>query len=372
MQRRKKILEGKKILDNKLRNIYYNVKNPAAFGSIRKVAKEARKIGVKQRDTRNWLLEQATYTLHRPNRRNFKTNHYLVFGKNELFEADLIDLQGIARYNYSYKYILCVIDCFTKYVWARALTNKSAPNVTRAFQSILEESGQIPLAMNMDRGREFDAKVFQNYLKKMNIKQYFPYTQMPSKASIIERSLKTIKQRIFKYLTSRGPTYRKYVDVLQDIVRAYNNTVHSTTKMAPAKFQPKDTVRVYENIRKSVRRYDVNEVPHLHTGDFVRIIRKKSVLEHGYTELYTREIFRVSTVIRKRPIPFYKLMDLNNVPINGKFYEKQLMKVNIPADSIVRVINTRETKRNRHYEVETGDGQRVWMNETEYMDNRLN
>lgn len=357
-------------MDDKLRNIYYNVKNPSAFGSIRKVAKEGKKVGVRQNDTRKWLLEQATYTLHRPNRRKFKTNHYLLFGRNELFEADLIDLQGIARYNYGYKYVLCVIDCFTKFVWARALTNKSAPNVTKAFKSIVEESGQIPLAMNMDRGGEFNAKVFQEYLKKMGIKQNFPYTQMPSKASIIERSLKTIKQRIFKYLTSRGPTFRKYVDVLQDLIAAYNNTVHSTTKMAPAKFQPKDTVSVYKNIRKSVRRYDTDEVPHLQTGDFVRIIRKKSILEHGYTELYTREIFRVSAVIRKKPVPLYKVTDLDNVPINGKFYEQQLMKVKIPAKSVVRVINTRETKRNRHYEVETGDGHRVWMNEAEYMDSK--
>lgn len=259
MRRRKKMLEGRADVDAKLRNIYYNVKNPSAFGSVRKVAKEAKKFGVKQRDTRNWLLEQPTYTLHKPNRRTFKTNHYLVFGKNELFEADLIDLQGIARYNYGYKYILCVIDCFTKYMWAKPLTNKTAANVTKAFKEILTQSGEIPLAINQDRGSEFNSKVFKEYLDKMDIRQYFPYTQMPSKASIIERSLKTIKQRIFKYLTSRGPTFRKYVDVLPDIIAGYNNSIHSSTKMAPAEFQPQDTVRVYKNIRQSVGRYDAAE-----------------------------------------------------------------------------------------------------------------
>lgn len=63
-------------------------------------------------------------------------------------------------------------------------------------------------------------------------------------------------------------------------------------------------------------------------------------------------------------------MDLNNVPINGKFYYQQLVTVNIPANSVVRIINTRTTKRNRHYEVETGDGHRLWMNEAEYKANK--
>lgn len=357
-------LQELKLVDEQLKNIFYDIEHPASFGSVSNLSKSVKKVEKQKVD--DWLREQDTYTLHVANRRKYKTNHYLLFGANELFELDLIDLKNIGNYNFGYKYILCVIDCFTKYLWAVPLTNKSAQKTTDAFKSIIESSGVKPQAINVDRGSEFNNHIFKAYLSKVGIQLNFPYIQSYQKAAIIERTIKFVKEKIFKYFSSRGPNYRKYIDILPSVIKSYNNKIHSTTKVAPANFQVKDTVAVYRNIKKRVTRYDKQALPKLKKLDFVRIIRKKSVLEHGFTQRWTREIFRVHQVIYKNPIPLYKLTDLEGTPITGKFYEKQLLKIIMPADVPFNIINTRKTRRNVQYEVETGDGSRIWMSKDEY------
>lgn len=360
-------LEKLENLNSQLSNVYYDLENPSSFGSLKGLQSTFKNV-INKPDVKDWLLEQDSYNLHVANRRNYKTNHYLVFGPNELFELDLVDLKSISRFNYGYKYILCVIDCFTKFLWAVPLTSKSAMKTTDAFKSIVEADllRNKPVAVNMDKGSEFNNAIFKGYAKKMGIQVNFPYIQSYQKASIVERVIRSLKERIFKYFTYRGPTYRKYIDVLPAFVKAYNNKVHSTTKIAPSEFKISDTTKVYNNIRRKVTCNDRYVQAKLKINDMVRIVRKKSILEHGYTQRWSKEIFRIHKVIYKKPIPLYTLTDLNNTPISGKFYETQLLRVRIPADSIIRIINSRQTRSRVQYEVETGDGSRMWISKEDY------
>lgn len=355
-----------KQLSRVLQSVYYNLQNPVSFSGVNTFSNHVVNKTQPRFKVKQWLLEQDAHTLHAPVRQQYPTNHYLIFGANELYEIDLIHLLNISQFNYGYKYILVVIDCFTKYVWAAPLQNKRSQTTTTAFRKILEQSGQIPKIVNCDRGGEFNSAVFNAYLKTKGIQLNFPYIQSKQKASFVERVIRTIKTKIYKYFTSKGPKFRKYIDVLPAIIKSYNESVHSTTKMAPANFQVRDTVQVYRNIRAKTRRNDIPQNAKFRIGDFVRIVRKKSQLEHGYTETYTREVFRINKVIFKQPIPLYELSDLKNTAISGKFYGVQLSKVNFAADTPVRIINTRKTRSNIQYNIETGDGSKVWMNKSEY------
>lgn len=359
-KQRKKKLQQLQSLSNKLKSVYYDIEHPASFGSVKNLNEST---GDQVRD---WLLEQDAYTLHVPTRRKYKTNHYLVFGPNELYELDLIDLKNIARFNYGYKYILCVIDCFTKFLWATPLTDKTAGKTTEAFKKIIESSNQIPKTINMDRGSEFNNKIFKAYVNKIGIQLNFPYIQSYQKAAMVERVIRSIKEKMFKYFTSRGPTYRKYIDVLPKIIKSYNAKVHSTTKLAPVNFKLSDTVNVYNNIRNKTTSHDTTEPAKFMKGDFVRIVRKKSILEHGFTQRWTPEIFRIHNIIWKDPIPLYNLVDMENVPVNGKFYGSQLLKIKVSADTPIRILNERQTRTNKQLEVEMGDGTRMWLTEKEY------
>lgn len=64
-----------------------------------------------------WLRKQPTYALHKDRRVRFKRNHYNITNMDDLWEMDLIEMQKFSRVNKGHKFILAVIDCFSKFAW---------------------------------------------------------------------------------------------------------------------------------------------------------------------------------------------------------------------------------------------------------------
>ena len=90
---------------------YYDEKKPGAFSGTTAFQRTTQNPKVK-----NWLLTQDTYTLHKPIRRRFPRRKMVVVGPKQQFQADLIDFSYLQKYNNGFKYILVVIDVFSKYV----------------------------------------------------------------------------------------------------------------------------------------------------------------------------------------------------------------------------------------------------------------
>ena len=103
----------------------------------------------------------------------FKRERIIPLYKDETWSADLIDKSALSKYNNNYKFILTVIDIFTKYVWAVPLKNKSGLSITIGFKIVLSENPQAgsesrkPEKLWVDRGREFTIKHLSLYLKNM-------------------------------------------------------------------------------------------------------------------------------------------------------------------------------------------------------------
>ena len=108
-------------MSRKLKKVYYNPKHPAGFASIQKLSKAT---GVSVKKVKSWLKEQPTYTLHRQARKKYPTRHYIVHDIDEQWQADLAEVILIADKNQGYRYILTVIDIFSRYAWARPLRSK--------------------------------------------------------------------------------------------------------------------------------------------------------------------------------------------------------------------------------------------------------
>lgn len=144
------------------------------------------------------------------------------------------------------------------------------------------------------------------------------------KAAMAERSIRTLKQKIFKYLTY-ADTFT-FIDKLQDFVNAYNNTYHRTIRMKPSEVNDRNILQVYENIKKSQRIPVKKSKPKLKVGDHVRISKEKGIFAKGYDRNWCREIYRVTTVVRRKPV-VYRLVDLSGEEITGTFYELELQKV---------------------------------------------
>ena len=145
--------------------------------------------------------------------------------------ADLVEVQSIAKQNKGFRYILVIIDEFSKYAWAQPIKKKTGKDVTEAFVKILKSAnGHKPQNLQTDAGKEFYNQVFQNLMKQQNV--YHFSTLGGAKASIVERFNRTLKSKLYKYFTAANML--KYVDVLPKLMYQYNHTYHKSIRMSPA------------------------------------------------------------------------------------------------------------------------------------------
>lgn len=209
-------------------------------------------------------------------------------------------------------------------MFVEPMTDKATETTIKAFGRILTRTPLRPIRTQSDKGREFSSAKFKKFMKDNGI--IFNTTNNPDiKASICERSIRTLKGHIFKYLTHNN-TYT-FIDHLQDFVKAYNNTFHRTIKMAPSEVNDKNILQVYANIVQSHgEKKKRSKKGKIKVGDYVRLTKEKKVFSKGYTKTYTEEIFRVDTLIPRVP-PVYRLKDLAGEEITGTFYEPELQKV---------------------------------------------
>jgi len=138
--------------------LYYDPARPTAFSNMRKLGVAAKK-NIKLDDIRDWLEKQDVYTLHRPIRKRFARNPYTVNNVMDVWECDLVDVRALGRFNDNYKYILSVIDVFSKFLHLVPLRSKTGTAVASAFTSIFKDSSsrrrRRPVWVRMDKGKEF-------------------------------------------------------------------------------------------------------------------------------------------------------------------------------------------------------------------------
>lgn len=267
--------------------------------------------------------------LHRPARRNFKRRRVIMKGVDDLWQADLVEMQPYAVFNNGYRYLLVVIDTFSKYAWVRPCKTKTGPDVTNAFQSILK-LGRIPKNLHTDNGGEFYNKHFKLLMDKFKINLYSTFSVM--KASIVERLNRTLKEKMWKLFSLQG-NY-KWQNILPKIVSEYNNTKHSKIKMTPVQVNKTNEKMLLKTVYNNIK---IAGPAKLKPNDLVRISKYKNLFEKGYTPNWSTEVFRISRVKITNPVT-YLLEDLQNQPISGGFYEFELQKTKVSDVYLVEKI----------------------------------
>ena len=121
-----------------MENIYFDPKHPASFGGVRRL-KEALPV-IQRKKVLEWLQSQRAYTLHKPAREKFPTRKTRTSHHNSQWQADLNDMMSYKEG--SYRYILTVIDVFSRYAWARPLKTKTGEEMVEAFQNIFQEGSR--------------------------------------------------------------------------------------------------------------------------------------------------------------------------------------------------------------------------------------
>lgn len=228
------------------------------------------------------------------------------------------------------------------------LKRKTTSAITAAFKRIFTKTTRRPVHVRTDKGGEFNSREFRKFMKENDI--IYSTTQNPDiKCSIAERCIRTIKTKLFKYL-SYNNTFR-YIDVLDDVVHAYNNTYHNTIKMTPSEVNDKNILEVYSNMKESQHIPAKKKKPKLKVGDYIRITKTKGVFEKGFLPNFTQEVFKVKSIAKRNPIVYY-IEDLKGEEIEGTFYEMEVQKIKFDEGAvraIEKIIKQRKVGKNIQY-----------------------
>ena len=153
------------------------------------------------------------------------------------------------------------------------------------------------------------------------------------KSVVAERFIRTLKSKIYKYMTSISKNV--YIYKLNAIVNKYNNTYHTTIKMKPIDVK----YNTYVNTNKEINYKD----PKFKVGDYVRISKYKNMFAKGHMPNWSEEVFVVNKI--KNTVPWtYVINDLNGEEITGTFYENDLQKTNQKELRIEKVIKRKGDK----------------------------
>lgn len=283
------------------------------------------------------IKSQIVNELHKPARRNFPRRNTVIKGLKDLyFQADLVEMIPFSRINKGNKYILFVINCFTKFAYGVPLKDKSAKSVTKAMENLLNYTKIKHL--QTDDGTEYFNKLFKALMKKHNINHYS--TNSEKKATIIERFNRTIKGMMYKKFSQRG-SYIWY-DILENLVQDYNNKYHRTIGMKPIQVNKKNEKLVMNRIKNNTLPKQEKVPPmKFKQGDKVRISKNKRVFTKGYLPNWTNEIFSVHRVQPTTP-ETYLLKDHKGELLSGGFYGHEMSKSSIGDVYLVEKILKRK------------------------------
>ena len=241
------------------------------------------------------------------------------------------------------------MDGYTRYAWTVPLKDKKGETVANAFKDVMKKSNRKPNKLWVDQGKEFyNQHMYSTPLFKFKDKDILEKDENgeyknqiysvfnTQKNPLIERFNRTILNKLSKQQTINGN--QKWLHILPTITKNYNNTIHSSigispaeaskdpslVKVIPPQFNKRITPEVHRRWAKPGEAR--SKKPKYKEGDRVRIYKYKNKFEKGYKGYWTKEIFKISKVLtHKNPIK-YEIIDLDNEPVLGRFYETELQQ----------------------------------------------
>ena len=265
----------------------------------------------------NQILSQE---LHKQRKINFERRKVISNNIDHIWGIDLITMMKYSKQNKNYKYILTVIDFFSKYSWCYPLKTKKSEEIINSFKDIFKKSKRKPSMIQSDQGTEFTNNQTQTFFKNNNIKWYHTYNR-DIKCSICERYNRTILNKIYKNFTLNNNTI--WINNLDKLVNEYNNSYHRSIKMKPIDASKKSNEN---NVRNNLYNFKyTNKKPKFSIGDRVRVSLLKNTFEKSYTSNWSQEIFIIDD-IKTSNVHYYFLKDLQGEKIDGSFYEQELLK----------------------------------------------
>lgn len=286
-------------------DIYTDVKNPASYSS----------------NVRAFVNQKRSISLHKKRIKKFSRRPYIVPGPFHTIAADLIDYQKIKGSNSNFRYILTVIDCFSRFCYARPLKRKTAQEVSEALESIISSMQYIPKFFTSDQGLEFDVR--NEYIRNVLIEKYHLvvyFTKGATKNAMVERLNRTLKERLQRYF-SESKT-KRWLDVLSDFISNINHSINRTIGMRPVDVTLDNAEKIWSKLYPNANKRP--KCDKILVGDRVRIPIEKSLFAKGYEKNWSEELYTVERIERSMGFCLYILKTTDNVILPRKFYISEL------------------------------------------------
>ena len=297
-------------------------KGSAAYGSVKNLVQAS---GLSKSKVKTFLQSRDSYTKNkqaiRKHQRLSVHSRYI----NEIWCLDLAQVDKLSEYNGGTKYLMLIVDVFSRFIRVGKMRNKSAEATKACFINLCSQKDQeltFPKNLWIDKGKEFMAD-FRNFCDDVGINVYSIHSEQ--KALFAERYIQSFKNIIYRYLEERKT--KKYVDKLELFLHTMNNRINTSTGLRPVDVKNHDYVYVQHN---STHRQRIPQwkKPKFKKGDNVRLAYESSPFRKGYKAQFTDQIYEIYSIATKKPIVTYKVKDLNsNKVLKGRYYEQELQKV---------------------------------------------
>ena len=173
--------------------------------------------------------EQLAEESHKPGIKKFKRRKVNAVFKDNVWAADLAEMESLSSKSKNVKYLFCVIDVSTKYAWVKPLKDKKGKTILNAFNEKVSESNRKRNKLWVDQGREFYNNLMQVWLDNNDILMHSTYNER--KSVIVERFIKTLKSKFYKKLTVNDS--KSYLFYLNKLVDQHNNICHHSINKKP-------------------------------------------------------------------------------------------------------------------------------------------
>ena len=254
--------------------------------------------------------------LFKTTKKFYAANKIDVYHIDEILSLDILDLKGYCpKNNRGYRYVLVIIDNFSKFVWTVFLKNKNAQTIKDLFENIIANSKKTIL-IESDRGKQFYNIIFQDFLNKNSIKIYSRNSSYG--AVFAERFNLTIRDLLEKIVYEQSDT--KWVDILSTITKQINIRTHSSTKLMPVQASLKKNEGHVYKILLDKRR---ETIPKIQINDFVRTADLRRTFSKRDTTNWFYKLYKITETINDT-IPSYKI---DNSP--ERYIESLLKKIEL-------------------------------------------
>ena len=272
--------------DQIIRSIYYD--SESGFGSINDTYQQAKKVlsSITYNDVKEFLERQKS----RQTKPYRGFNSYVAHEPLQELQIDIADFTRSVEENNGYRYCFVAVDIFSKVCHAVPIKDKRPEESVRAMKEILNVIG-VPNTLYHDNEGSWNSKDFRRLINSHKIKQIITSSPPP----FAERMVQTLKHMIHTRLEGLELDKEKWVDMLEPVLKKYNNQTHSTTGMTPHDAKKKDNhIEVWLNITSKAnfnRKY-----PPLAVGQKVRTYIKPHTFKKGYTPSWSKEIYTIQLI----------------------------------------------------------------------------